>query len=119
MKRAKLNTSTDEGYNQERYLLQLFITGTTPNSTRAIQDTRAFCKANLDNSYELEVVDLYQNPEQAGLAQISVTPTLVKKHPLPMRKLVGDLSDPARIIARLDIGVGPGLLKPKPSEHDS
>lgn len=103
----------------KRYQLKLFITGSTPKCTRAIQNIRAVCEENLAGCYELEVIDIYQHPEQARPEQIVVTPTLVKKHPLPARKLVGDLSDSARVIVGLDIARRPTLLKLIKDEHDS
>jgi circadian clock protein KaiB len=113
MKRAKLNPLTEERPDDEQYLLKLFITGTTPNCTRAIKNIREFCEANLDGCYELEVVDLYQHPEQASPEQIVVTPTLVKTHPMPERRLVGNLSDTARIMAGLDIAGVTRTANPK------
>jgi circadian clock protein KaiB len=86
-----------------RYLLQLFITGTTPRSARAIQNLRTICEDHLQGRYDLEVIDIYQHPENVKAEQIVVTPTLVKQFPLPVRKLIGDLSDRARVLAGLDI----------------
>lgn len=86
-----------------RYRLRLFITGTTPKCARAIKNIRAICEANLPGRYDLEVVDIYQHPEQAKPEQIVVTPTLVKKLPLPFRKMIGDLSDNERVLIGLDI----------------
>lgn len=87
----------------EHYLLRLYVTGTTPRSARAIQNIRAICEEKLRGRYELEVVDIYQHPEQAKPEQVVVTPTLVKKLPLPVRRLVGDLSNSERVLAGLDI----------------
>jgi circadian clock protein KaiB len=85
------------------YLLRLFVTGSTPRSVRAIQNIRAICEEKLQGRYELEVIDVYQHPEQLTPEQIVVTPTLVKKLPLPFRRLIGDLSDRDRLLAGLDI----------------
>ena len=87
----------------ERYRLRLFVSGTTPRSARAIRNIRAICEQKLHDRYELEVIDIYRHPEQAGPEQVIVTPTLVKKLPLPVRKLIGDLSDEARVLVGLDI----------------
>ena len=103
----------------EKYLLKLFITGTTPKCIRAIQNIRAICEADLDGRYQLQVVDLYQHPEQASSEQILVTPTLVRTYPLPIRKLVGDLSEKAKVIAGLDIANRRSLAKSKQAKHDS
>ena len=85
------------------YRLRLFVTGTTPRSARAIQNIRTICEDNLKGHYELEVIDVYQHPEHAKAEQIVVTPTLVKRFPLPLRKLIGDLSDKERVLYALDI----------------
>jgi circadian clock protein KaiB len=85
------------------YLLSLFVTGSTPKSLRAIKNIRAFCEEMLHGCYELKVIDIYQHPEQVKPEQIVVTPTLVKKLPLPLRKLVGDLSNKDRLLLELDI----------------
>jgi circadian clock protein KaiB len=85
------------------YRLRLFVSGTTPRSARAIQNIRALCEEKLQNRYELEVIDIYQHPELVKPEQIVVTPTLVKKLPLPVRKIIGDLSDNDRVLVGLDI----------------
>jgi len=86
-----------------RYVLSLFVTGSTPKSVRAIQNIRALCEEKLCGRYELKVIDIYQHPEQIKSEQIVVTPTLVKKLPLPLRKLIGDLSNKDRLLLGLDI----------------
>jgi len=85
------------------YRLRLFVTGMTPRSARAIQNIRAICEDHLHDRYDLEVIDIYQHPEHAKAEQIIVTPTLVKQSPLPVRKLIGDLSDKDRALVGLDI----------------
>jgi circadian clock protein KaiB len=119
MKRSKADDAT-EAFEEalaaqpaaEHYLLRLYVTGTTPRSARAIQNIRAICEEKLNGRYDLEVVDIYQHPEQAKPAQIVVTPTLVKKLPLPVRKLIGDLSDEARVLVGLDLVPRDGPVKP-------
>src|ERR1700729_3021418 len=86
-----------------RYELRLFITGTTPRSTRAIENMRRICEENLQGRYDLEVVDVYQNPEATRELQIVATPTLVKILPEPLRRIIGDLSDEERVLAGLDL----------------
>jgi circadian clock protein KaiB len=86
-----------------RYVLSLFVTGSTPKSVRAIQNIRALCEERLHGCYELKVIDIYQHPEQVKREQIVVTPTLVKKLPLPLRKLIGDLSNKDRLLLGLGI----------------
>jgi circadian clock protein KaiB len=87
----------------ERYVLSLFVTGSTPKSLRAIQNIRALCEERLHGRYELKVIDIYQHPDQVKPEQIVVTPTLIKKLPLPLRKLIGDLSNRDRLLLGLDI----------------
>lgn len=100
------------------YCLKLFITGTTPRCARAIKNIRAICEASLAGRYELEVIDIYQHPEQAKPEQIVVTPTLVKKLPPPFRRLIGDLSDNERVMVGLDIVRQPLSAKAPKGEHE-
>lgn len=89
--------------NAAHYLLRLFVSGTTPRSARAIQNIRALCEEKLQGRYELEVIDIYQHPEMVKTEQVVVTPTLVKKLPLPFRRIIGDLSDTVRVLTGLDL----------------
>ena len=90
---------------QEQFVLRLFVTGTTPRSTRAIANLRQVCEQHLPGRYELEVVDVYQQPELASRERLVAVPTLVKRLPLPLRRLVGDLSNRQRVLAGLDLSV--------------
>ena len=99
VKRAALAPKPDSPH----YRLRLFVTGTTPRSARAIQNIRTICETHLQGRYTLDVIDIYQHPEHVKAEQIVVTPTLVKLFPLPVRKLIGDLSDTERVLAALDI----------------
>jgi circadian clock protein KaiB len=83
--------------------LRVFVTGTTPRSTRSIVNLRAFCDKFLAGHYELEVVDIYQQPAVARDEQIIAAPTLIKSLPLPLRRLVGDFSDRGRVALGLGI----------------
>ncbi len=87
----------------EHYKLRLFITGSTPRSTLAIGNMRRICEENLKGNYELEVIDVYQNPEATRELQIVATPTLVKILPEPLRRIIGDLSDRERVLAGLNL----------------
>jgi len=87
----------------EKYVLRLYITGITPKSTRAIQNIKKICEENLKGRYELEVIDIYQQPILARDEQIIAAPTLSKKLPLPLRRLIGDMSDKERILVGLDL----------------
>lgn len=87
----------------EVYTLSLFVTGMTPRSTEAISRIKAICEEFLEGRYELEVIDIYQQPAAAKAEQIVATPTLIKKRPSPLRRLVGDLSDRRRVLLGLNI----------------
>lgn len=86
-----------------RYVLRLYATGLTPRSGMAIASLHALCEECLAGRYDMEVVDVYQQPELARGAQIVATPTVIKESPLPMRRLVGDMSDRKRVLAGLDL----------------
>ncbi len=85
------------------YKLQLFITGSTARSSRAIENMRRICEQNLKGRYDLEVIDVYQNPEATRDLQIVATPTLVKILPEPLRRIIGDLSNEERVLAGLNL----------------
>jgi circadian clock protein KaiB len=95
--------SDDPDQSAEHYTLQLFITGSTPRSTRAIDNLHRICEQNLKGRYQLEVIDVYQNPEATQELQIVATPTLVKILPTPLRRIIGDLSDKERVLAGLNL----------------
>lgn len=86
-----------------RYVLRLYVTGATEMSARAIANLRALCDAHLAGRYELEVIDVLQQPLLALEGHILAAPTLVKQAPPPLRRLIGDLSDRDKVIAALDI----------------
>lgn len=110
MKRVKTSTEKFEKAAAKlglaKYVLRLYVTGMTPKSTRAITNVRELCKKYLAGRYELKVIDIYQQPKLAKGEQIIATPTLIKKLPLPLRRLIGDMSDTERFL----VGIG---LKPK------
>ncbi len=85
------------------YVLRLYVAGTTPRSMQAILDARAFCESHLADSYELEVIDIYQQPGLARDEQIVAVPTLVRSLPPPLRRLVGDLSNVERVLSGLQL----------------
>ncbi len=86
-----------------KYVLRLYVTGMTPKSTLAIANVQKLCEKYLAGSYELEVIDIYQQPKLAKGEQIIATPTLIKKLPLPLRKLIGDMSDTERFLVGIDL----------------
>ncbi len=87
----------------EHYVLRLFVAGTTTRSQRAISSIRRLCDEHLDGRFELQVIDVYADPEATREFQIIATPTLVKVLPRPLRRIIGDLTDPARVMASLNI----------------
>ena len=82
-----------------RYSLTLFVTGATPRSLHAISNVRDFCGRELGDDYDLEIFDLYEAPERAQPANVIVAPTLIRHQPRPLKLLVGDMSETARLRA--------------------
>jgi circadian clock protein KaiB len=87
----------------ERYILRLYVTGMTTRSARAIANLQRFCEKHLHGRYDLQVIDVYQQPELARSEQIVAVPTLIKQLPLPLRRLIGDMSDEERVLVGLNI----------------
>ncbi len=87
----------------EKYVLKLFIVGSTPRSQRAVANIKKLCEEYLPGRYELQVIDAYQQPELLRGKQIIAAPTLVKELPLPLRKFIGDLSDKPHLIMGLEL----------------
>jgi circadian clock protein KaiB len=96
----------------KHYLLRLYVTGTSPRSIRAIGNIKKICEENLKGRYELEIIDVYQQPDIATDKMIVALPTLVKELPQPLRRLIGDLSNKKQVLAGLDII--PKVRTPKP-----
>ena len=88
---------------KEKYFLRLYVTGMTPKSTTAIQNVKAICEEHLKDRYDLQVIDIYQQPTLAEGEQIIAAPTLIKKLPLPLRKFIGDMANTERILLGLDL----------------
>ncbi len=86
-----------------RYVLRLYVTGTTPRSVRAIKNIKAICEEYLGGRYSLEVIDIYQQPILAKGEQIVAVPALIKKLPAPLRRFVGDMSDVDKVLLGLDV----------------
>ena len=87
----------------QHYQLRLYITGTTTRSSQAISNIRALCDEFLPGHYDLEVVDIYQQPTEAAKEQIIAAPTLIKQFPIPPKRLIGDLSDRDKVMAGLSL----------------
>lgn len=92
----------------QKYVLKLYITGMTPRSMESIRNIKEICEKYLKGRYELEVIDVNQQPSLAKGEQIIAAPTLIKKLPVPLRKFIGDMSNKEKIVLGLD-------LKPKSS----
>jgi circadian clock protein KaiB len=88
---------------EERYTLKLYVAGGTPRSARAIERIKQLCEEHLHGRYDLEVIDLYQRPALARGEQIIAAPTLVKSLPLPLRKIIGDMTDESTVMVGLDL----------------
>jgi circadian clock protein KaiB len=86
-----------------RYILRLYVTGMTPRSARAVTNLRTICDEYLEGQYDLEVIDIYQQPVLTKGEQIIAAPTLIKKLPLPMRRIIGDMSNRERVLLGLDL----------------
>jgi circadian clock protein KaiB len=91
--------------SSERFVLCLYVSGMTPRSRRAIENIQKLCEKHLAGRYDLQIVDIYQQPALAREQQIIAAPTLVKKLPLPLRKVIGEMADPGRVL--LVLGVAP------------
>jgi circadian clock protein KaiB len=91
------------------FVLKLYVSGMTPRSRRAIANLQKLCGENLLDGYDLEIIDIYQQPGLAKGAQIVAAPTLVKTLPLPLRRVIGDLSDPGRILLVLGVLPAPAV----------
>jgi circadian clock protein KaiB len=109
MPTKKLNHSTPP--QEQKYILRLYVAGVTPRSIHAIETTKRLCERNLFGRYELEVIDIHQQPALARDDQIIAVPTLLRKLPIPLRTLIGDMSDEQRVLIGLD-------LRPRPSRSD-
>jgi circadian clock protein KaiB len=92
---------------RQAYVLRLFVAGMTARSTRAVENIRAICEEHFAGAYELEVINLYEQPALATGEQIIAAPTCVKELPLPARRVIGDMSNTARVLAGLDLAEHP------------
>jgi circadian clock protein KaiB len=101
----KKPASSDEPFlaNAEPYILCLYVTGMSPRSAEAYANIRAICEKHLHGRYDLEVVDIYKQPSSARDEQIIAAPTLVKRLPVPLKRLVGDLSREDRVLMGLGL----------------
>ncbi len=95
--------STVAEASSSRFVLQLFVAGSTPRSLRAVENLRKLFEEHIPGQYELRVIDIYQLPEMAEVGQVIAAPTLVKHLPAPLRRIVGDMADEGRVLLALGI----------------
>jgi circadian clock protein KaiB len=88
---------------EERWELRLYVAGNTPKSTAALANLKKYCQLHLEGRYVLEVIDLLKQPQLAAGDQILAIPTLVRKVPVPIRKIIGDLSNEEKVLVGLNI----------------
>jgi circadian clock protein KaiB len=105
---APENTTDTNRYEPESaprggYVLRLFVAGMTARSTRAVENIRALCERYLPGEYDLEVINLYEHPLLASGEHIIAAPTCVREFPLPPRRVIGDMSNSARVLQGLDL----------------
>lgn len=109
MVQAKTKTATRKYQKAEKsgrvkkYILRLYIAGLTPQSTKAVNNIKIICEEHLKGHYDLQVIDIYQQPVLARGEQIIAAPTLVKKLPAPLRRIIGDMSNTDRVLVGLDL----------------
>jgi circadian clock protein KaiB len=97
------NPSEDFQTERPEYVLRLFITGATPNSIRAVVNIKQICEEYLKGRHSLEIIDCYQEQNIAEHEQLIALPLLIKKRPLPERRLIGDMADTQKVLRGLGI----------------
>lgn len=88
-----------------KFVLKLYITGQTPASARAVANLQKICKQELDDRYELQIIDILERPQLAEDEKILATPTLIKELPPPLKRIIGDLSDKEKVLLGLDLSM--------------
>ena len=96
----------DQITNDEHWVLRLYVAGQTPKSLTAFANLKKVCEEHLQGKYQIEVIDLSENPQRARTDNIVVLPTLVRKLPPPLRRIIGDLSDSERVLVGMEIEPG-------------
>ncbi len=105
MKKKRAGHEEDNnGTGGEEYVLRLYVSGATPQSTLAIVNVKKICENHLHGRYSLEVIDIYQELELARRDQVIAVPTLIKRFPHPLRRLIGDMSNTDRVLDGLGVG---------------
>jgi len=101
--KPKVKSVSGKKQASDYYILKLYVAGLSPKSAAAIANINKICEENLQGRYQLDVIDLYQQPQLAEGEQIIAIPTLIKKLPPPLRRIIGDLSNTERVLVGLDI----------------
>ena len=102
-KKDVFSDDTDNSDTEPVYSLRLFVTGASPNSARAIANLKSICEKYLTEKYDLEIIDVYQQPLKAQNEQIIALPMLVKYFPLPLKRLIGDMSNTEKVLRGLGL----------------
>jgi circadian clock protein KaiB len=95
-----------------KFVLTLYVTGSSPRADLAIANLRRICDQDLDGRYELQIVDVLEHPQVAEDEKILATPTLIKKLPPPLRRVIGDLSDKQKVLFGLEVNPAPPSARP-------
>ena len=104
------------GGRLSKFLLKLYVAGSTPRATLAIENLKRICESDLSGRYDLQIIDVLEHPELAEQDKILATPTLIKQLPPPLRRVIGDLSDSEKVLLGLELRQLPGGdEKPKAS----
>ncbi|MFD0767083.1 circadian clock KaiB family protein [Mucilaginibacter lutimaris] len=93
----------DDNTGAEPYVLRLFIIGASPNSIRAVENVKSICDEYLKDGYELEIIDIHQQPQLAEGEDVIAVPLMIKKSPYPERRMIGDMSDTQRVLKGLGL----------------
>lgn len=103
LKANKKITEEQEGDPNDKWVLRLYVAGQTPKALTAFANLTKICEEQLKGKYSIEVIDLLENPQKGAADQIFALPTLVRKLPVPVRKIIGDLSNTERVLIGLDL----------------
>lgn len=100
-----MENSSSMLFTGEKFVLRLFVSGMSPRSMQAIENINKLCEEHLKDIFELEIIDIYKNPEKLQGEQVVFSPSLIKQLPLPKKMLIGDFSDQSKVIKALGISI--------------
>jgi circadian clock protein KaiB len=103
MKKQVAENTDGETNTSFTYKLRMYVTGASPNSAKAITNIKNICETHLSGMYDLEIIDIYQEPLKAQTEQVIALPMLVKSLPLPFKRLIGDMSDTKKVLKALGL----------------